>query len=99
MSTASRPQDIDWYKILSKDLEVSPSESDTPKLAKTATNTDVHHDPVVSTKVNTSPLCILDMETSHQTLLTTHGTPTNAKEFLKLAPKTTTQIGCVYLYE
>ena len=96
-STARGSQDIDWYKILNKDLEVSPSESGTPKLATTATNTDVHHNPAVSTEVNTSPLCILDMETNHQTLLTTHDTSGYAKEFLKLAPKTTTQIGCVPL--
>ena len=96
-STPNTTPTTDWYKILSKDLEVSPSEDDTPKLATTATNTDVHHNPSIRTEMNTSPVCILDMETSHQTLLTTHGTSEKAKEFLKIAPKTTTQMGCVPL--
>ena len=86
-STPNATPTTNWYKILSKDLEVSPSEDDTSKLATTATNTDVHHNPLITTEMNTSPVCILDMETSHQILLTTHGTSEKAKEFLKLAQK------------
>ena len=51
----------DWNAILSKDLDVSESDSDSPRISTVATNTEIQRNPAKSTEVNTSPLCIVDM--------------------------------------
>ena len=78
-------------------LEVSSSEEDTPKLTSIVVNTDSHINPATDIDVNTSPLCILNMEKPNEVAITTHNAPTEMKCFLKIAPKPTTQVGCIPL--
>ena len=96
--SSSKSSETDWHNILMNDLAVSPSDDDTPTLVTTATNTDRQQNPCTSSTMYTSPVCIMDLEPgTSQALLTTHGVDSEAKEFIKIAPRTTTQIGCVPL--
>ena len=80
----------DWYALLKKDLSVSDSEGGSPLFSTTAINTDIQKNPDIATETNTSPLCILNMGTTEETLITTHGAPDNIKSFFKIPKKTTT---------
>ena len=62
-----------------------------------STTTDKQVYPDTDSAVNTSPLGLLDIGPCHKLLLTTHGLPDEAKPYLKIGPKPTTQIGCVPL--
>ena len=53
--------ETDWHAILQKDLQVSDSEEDSPKLATVAVNTATQINPARSAQCNTLPLCIVDM--------------------------------------
>ena len=47
-----------------------------------------------TSQCNTSPVCIVDMGQTNQTLMATHSAPEQVKEYL-IAPTLTTQVGCV----
>ena len=87
-----------WHDILLKALEITDSENDSPKICSRTTNTEIHKNPSVSTEVNTSPLCIADMDQPTQIYLNSHNAPSNIKEFLTIKPKPTTQVGCIPLF-
>ena len=87
----------DWYALLKKDLSVSDSEGGSPLFSTADTNTDIQKNPDIATETNTSPLCILNMGTTEETLITTHGAPDNMKSYFKIPKKTTTQLGSVPL--
>ena len=76
---------------------MSNSDNESPRLSSTATNTDIQKNPSTSTHRNTSPLYIMDMAEPTETLLNTHNAPRGIKEFLKIHPKPTSQVGCVPL--
>ena len=87
----------DWNSIFTRDLTVSDSDNDSPRLSSVATNTDIQKNSSTSTHMNTSPLCIMDMGEPTETLLNTLNAPKGIKEILKIHRKPASQVGCVPL--
>ena len=86
----------DWLSLIKEDLTLSDDEQPTTKVS-IATTTDKQVNPDTDSAVNTSPLCLLNMGPYHKELLTTHGLSDEARTYLKINPKPTSQIGCVPL--
>ena len=92
-TTAILNGEVDWHKILQKDMELSSDEEDTTVKISIGTTADVQIKPDKTKGCNTSPLGILDLEQAQ--FVTTHKLPNEAKQIMKVKPKPSSQIGCV----